>query len=103
VDFPKASWCLCAGAELVSSPSRCGSEGWDAFVEKLSPGEWDLLSHVAPIRFTGSIGFKPAPESIPPIINPPTVSLNGPGEGLMSPTGAIRIQPTARPPPPPAA
>jgi hypothetical protein len=80
-----------------------GSEGWDALDEELSPGEWELPSHVAPIRIAGSMGFKPAPGSIPSIIHPPTISLNGPGGRLMSPSGIIRMQPTARPPPPPGA
>jgi hypothetical protein len=103
VDFLKANWCL---MRVQSWCHRCrvvlarGSKGWDALGEELSPGEWDLPSHAAPIRFAGSMGLKPAPASIPPIIHPPTASLNGPGEGLMFPTGAIRIQPTARPSPP---
>jgi len=75
-----------------------GSEGWDALDEELSDGEWEPPSHVPPIRFDGSKGFKPAPASMPPIIHPPTI-----GFGVMSPSGNIRIQPTARPPPPPGA
>ena len=71
-----------------------GSEGWDALDEELSDGEWELPSHVAPIRFGSNKGFKPAPASMPPIIHPPTIGLGG---GLMSPSGNIRIQPTARP------
>jgi hypothetical protein len=51
-----------------------GSEGWDALDEELTPGEWELPTHVAPIRIAGSMGFKPAPASMPPIIHPPTVS-----------------------------
>jgi len=80
-----------------------GSEGWDAPDEDLGDGDWELPSHVPPIRFGGSMGFKPAPASMPPIIHPPTVSSDGHGGGLISPSGTIRIQPTARPPPPPGA
>ena len=50
------------------------------------------------------MGFKPAPASMPPpIIHPPTISLHGLGGGMMSPSGTMMIQPTARPPPPPGA
>ena len=81
-----------------------GSEGWDALDEELSDGEWELPSHVPPIRLGGSKGFKPAPASMPPpIIHPPTISLHGLGGGSMSPSGTIMIQPTAGPPPPPVA
>ena len=81
-----------------------GSEGWDALDEELSDGEWELPSHVPPIRLGGSKGFKPAPASMPPpIIHPPTISLHGLGGGMMSPSGTMIIQPTARPPPPPGA
>jgi len=80
-----------------------GSEGWDALDEELSDGEWELPSHVPPVRFGTNMGFKPAPASILPIIQPPIVSLDGIGGGLMSPSGTIRIQPTPRPPPPPGA
>ena len=76
-----------------------GSEEWDALDEELSDGEWELPSHVPPIRVAGSKGFKPAPAIMPPIIHPPTISLGGLGGGLMSPSGNMRIQPTARPPP----
>ena len=41
-----------------------------------------------------------ASASMPPVIHPPTVNLNGHGGGLMSPSGNFRMQPTARPPPP---
>jgi hypothetical protein len=75
-----------------------GSEGWDALDEELRPGEWELPNQVAPIRIAGSMGFKPAPASMPPVIHPPTVSLNGPGGGLMSPSGTLRVQPTTPPP-----
>ena len=44
-----------------------GSEGWDALDEVLSDGEWELPSHVAPIWFGSSKGFKPAPVSMPPL------------------------------------
>ena len=81
-----------------------GSEGWDALDEELSDGEWELPSHVPPIRLGGSKGFKPAPASMPPpIIHPPTISLHGLGGGMMTPSGTMMIQPTARPPPPPGA
>ena len=82
-----------------------GSDGWGALDEELSDGEWELPSHVPPIRLRlgGSKGFRPAPASMPPVIHPPTVSLNGHGGGLMSPSGNLRMQPTARPPPPPGA
>jgi len=80
-----------------------GSEGWDALDEELSDGEWELPSHVPPVRLGGTKGFKPAPASMVPIIQPPTIGLNGPGGGLMSPSGTMRMQPTARPPPPPGA
>jgi hypothetical protein len=75
-----------------------GSEAWDALDEELSDGEWELPTHVPPIRFGGSKGFRPAPASMPPILHSPTL-----GGALMSPSGTIRIQPTARPPPPPGA
>ena len=77
-----------------------GSDGWDALDEELSDGEWELPSHIPPIRLGGSKGFKPAPASMPPVIHPPIVNLNGHGGGLMSPSGNLRMQPTARPPPP---
>ena len=60
-----------------------GSDGWDALDEELSDGEWELPSHVPPIRLGGSKGFKPAPASMPPVMHPPTVNLNGHGGGLM--------------------
>ena len=50
-----------------------------------------------------SKGFKPAPASMAPIIHLPTVNLDGIRGGLMSPAGTMRMQPTARPPPPPRA
>ena len=72
--------------------------------EELSDGEWELPSHVLPIRLGVSNGFKPAPASmLPPIIHPHTIGLHGVGGGMMSPSGTMIIQPTARPPPPPGA
>jgi hypothetical protein len=50
-----------------------GSEGWDALDEELSPCEWELPSHVSPIRIAGCMGSKPALTSMPPIIHPPTI------------------------------
>ena len=58
-----------------------GSGGWDALDEGLGDGKWGLPSHVPPIWFGASMGFKPAPASMPPIIHPPTVSANGHGGG----------------------
>jgi len=80
-----------------------GSEHWDVLDEDLGNANWELPSHIPPIRFGASMGFKPAPASMPPIIHPHTVSSNGHSGGLMSPSGTIRIQPNARPPPPPGA
>ena len=77
-----------------------GFEGWDTLAEELSDGEWDLPSHVPPIRFWGSKGFKPAPASMPPVIHPPTISLNGHGGGLMSPLEISGYSRPSRPPPP---
>jgi hypothetical protein len=51
-----------------------GSECQDLLDQEPSPGEWELPSRVAPIQIAGSIGFKLAPASMPPIIHPPTVS-----------------------------
>ena len=42
-------------------------------------------SHVAPVRLGGGEGFEPTPESMPPIMHPPTVGLGG---GLMSPSAS---------------
>ena len=78
------------------------SEGWGALDEELSDGEWEceLPSHLPPIRFGCSKGFKPAPASMPPpIIHTPTFSLHDLGGGLMFPSGTLMIQPPARPPP----
>jgi len=52
----------------------CGSDGWDAPDEELSNAEWELSSHVPPIRFAGSKGFKSAPVITPPILHLPTIS-----------------------------
>jgi len=52
----------------VQSWSQChrvavgrGPEGWGVLDEELSDREWELPSHVPPIRFANSKGFKPAP------------------------------------------
>ena len=75
---------VCGCRTGVTAVAR-GSDGWDAPDEELSDGEWELPSHVPPIRLGGSKGFKPTPASMPPVMHPPTVSLNGHGGGLMPP------------------
>ena len=44
-------WKWCHRCRLVDAH---GSEGWSALDEEPSDGEWELPSHIPPIRFGGS-------------------------------------------------
>jgi hypothetical protein len=57
VDVCVCVWNGCHQRRVVVVPD---SEGWGALDEELSDGEWELPSHVPPIRFGGSNAFKPA-------------------------------------------
>ena len=105
--IPDTGLVFTCGCKLVCH-RRCvvvahGSEGWDVLDEEVSDGEWEVPTHVPLFGLVAVRGSAPAPASMVPIIHPPTAGLNGPGGGLMFPSGTMRMQPTASPPPPPGA